>query len=526
MKDREEAGEGVGFIHYIVNNKPREWQWLTPDYLWDYFFTRKSDIKNDSPQASDVRKLIHHFQNKENLISDNNAMHVFKAAMLLLAVVSGGSISDIYSKKHQQNRSIRRIGATRNTLYKCFRGQLEQSTIDEYLNSFKEIGILNLGALPGDDARLELPYSGAVDAFDVRLEITKKKNTRHNLFKKGNVKSLEGSFSRAAESAIWDNSKATCGRMYIAVCSSETNSIEARLGEVKKEVESNLYKIGLLVVAIAEKSEFANFQAKIKHYAEEAQSERLVIAMFSEPCTDLNHYREARQCFTTEEWLDVLIGAVDYNPNGYDTEEEKLLFIRRILPFVERRVNMIELAPRGTGKSYVYEKISKRGWVVSGGTVSRASLFYDNNVKMPGLVTRFDYVAFDEIQNMKFLEPAQVQAALTTYMQDGVVKGFDSEIPASSGIIVLGNIEAEKFNTQVNMVNEINPIFRKAETLDRIHGFIPGWKIPKFHQNLVAQGWALNTEYFAEVLHELRDELYYTPLVDSCFDVPPKAYTR
>jgi len=241
---------------------------------------------------------------------------------------------------------------------------------------------------------------------------------------------------------------------------------------------------------------------------------------------DLEFYREARNNFTTEEWLDLLISAVDYNPGGYDSEEEKMYFIRRLLPFVERRVNLIELAPRGTGKSYVYEKISKRGWVVSGGTVSRATLFYDNNLKTGGLVTRFDYVAFDEIQNMKFLEPAQIQAALTTYMQDGIVKGFDSEIPASSGIVVLGNIEAEKFNTHVNMVDAINPIFRKAETLDRIHGFIPGWKIPKFHQNLVAKGWALNTEYFAEVLHSLRDELHYSTLVDSCIVVPPKAYKR
>ena len=241
---------------------------------------------------------------------------------------------------------------------------------------------------------------------------------------------------------------------------------------------------------------------------------------------DLEFYREARGSFTTEEWIDLLISAVDYNPDGYDIEEQKMLFIRRLLPFVERRVNLIELAPRGTGKSYVYEKISKRGWVVSGGTVSRATLFYDNNLKTAGLVTRFDYVAFDEIQNMKFLEPAQIQAALTTYMQDGVVKGFDSEILASSGIVVLGNIEPEKYNTQVNMVNAINPIFRKTETLDRMHGFIPGWKIPKFNPGLGAKGWALNTEYFAEVLHSLRDEFHYSSLVDSCLAVPPKSYKR
>lgn len=241
---------------------------------------------------------------------------------------------------------------------------------------------------------------------------------------------------------------------------------------------------------------------------------------------DLDYYREARCNFTTDEWIDVLITAVDYNPAGYDTEEQKLYFLRRLLPFVERKVNLIELAPRGTGKSYIYEKISKRGWVVSGGTVSRASLFYDNNKRTNGLITRFDYIAFDEIQNMTFLEPAQIQAALTTYMEEGVVKGFDSEIPASSGIVVLGNIDASKFNTEVNMVESINPIFRKAETLDRIHGFIPGWEIPRFHQDLVARGWALNTEYFAEVMHSLRDEYQYATLVDSCLALPPKADKR
>ena len=88
---------------------------------------------------------------------------------------------------------------------------------------------------------------------------------------------------------------------------------------------------------------------------------------------DLDYYREARKHFTTTEWIDVLISAVDYNPNGYDSDTQKLYFLRRLLPFVERRLNLIELAPKGTGKSYIYQKISKRGWLISGGTVSRAS---------------------------------------------------------------------------------------------------------------------------------------------------------
>ncbi len=241
---------------------------------------------------------------------------------------------------------------------------------------------------------------------------------------------------------------------------------------------------------------------------------------------DLDYYREARTHFSTEEWLDVLISAVDYNPYGYDTESQKLFFLRRLLPFVERRVNLIELAPMGTGKSYIYEKISKRGWLVSSGTISRASLLYDNNRKTGGLITRFDYVAFDEIQSLRFAQPEEIQAALKGYMEFGEVKGFDAPIIADAGIVVLGNIDAGKFSSDVNMVDEINPMFREAAILDRFHGFIPGWEIPRFHTGIIANGWALNTEYFAEVLHELRGELQFSALVDECLDVPRKADKR
>ena len=123
---------------------------------------------------------------------------------------------------------------------------------------------------------------------------------------------------------------------------------------------------------------------------------------------DLDYYKEARNSFTTEEWIDILIAAADYNPKGYDSEAQKLCFLKRLLPFVEKRVNIMELAPKGTGKSYVYQKISKRGWLISGGTVSRASLVYDNAKKTGGLITRFDFVGFDEIQSMSFVQPTQI----------------------------------------------------------------------------------------------------------------------
>lgn len=278
MKDGAKSSKGIGFIHYIENNEPDKWQWLTIDYLWDYFFTiesdtRDKDVKSFTPEAL---KAIQYFQNKADSVSDEYALHVFKAALLLIAVMSGSHISNLYSK---QSRSGGRISSTRNTLYKCFRGQLEQATIDEYLASFKEIGLLNLGEQPNGDARLELPYTGDADTFDVRFKMTKEKYTRYALF------ANKGIFSKALENSMWDSTRATFGRVYIAVCSSETNSLTVRLEEVKKELQKYLYKIGILVVTVSEVSDYTRFQSKIRQYSFEDDSKRLVIAMLREPCT-------------------------------------------------------------------------------------------------------------------------------------------------------------------------------------------------------------------------------------------------
>ena len=247
---------------------------------------------------------------------------------------------------------------------------------------------------------------------------------------------------------------------------------------------------------------------------------------------DLDFYRDARQEFNIHEWIDVIISAADYNPDGYRDEEgdvceaTKLYFLRRLLPFVEKRVNLIELAPKGTGKSYVFEKISKRGWLISGGTVSRASLIYDNAKKTGGLLTRFDYVGFDEVQSITFEQPGQIQQALKHYMEFGEIKGFDAMLTADAGVIVLGNIDAERFDINRNMVANISEVFGESATLDRFHGFIPGWKIPRMTTGMIARGWALNTEYFAEAMHALRDDLRYAAVVDELIDPPSNADKR
>lgn len=281
---------------------------------------------------------------------------------------------------------------------------------------------------------------------------------------------------------------------------------------------------------------FGKVSSKSKKQKSDIKPTEIYLSGYKPFCpykVDLDFYKQARRNFNIHEWIDVVISSVDYNPAGYvdsetgeECEDTKLFFLRRLLPFVERRLNLIELAPKGTGKSYIYEKISKRGWLISGGTVSRASLIYDNSKKTGGLLTRFDYVGFDEVQSITFEQPGQIQQALKHYMEFGEIKGFDAQMSADAGVIVLGNIDAEKFNINQNMVENISEVFGESATLDRFHGFIPGWKIPRLNQDLIARGWALNTEYFSEVLHALRGELVYAAIVDDCLDVPPKADKR
>lgn len=113
---------------------------------------------------------------------------------------------------------------------------------------------------------------------------------------------------------------------------------------------------------------------------------------------DLDYYKDVRGEFSIDEWIDVILGAIDYNAAGYKSTTEKLAVISRLLPFVEKRLNLIELAPKGTGKSYLFGQVSKFGWLSSGGTMSRAKMFYDMSKKTPGLVSGNDFVAIDEIQ--------------------------------------------------------------------------------------------------------------------------------
>lgn len=273
MKDRKESAQNVGFIYYINNYGYDNWRWLTMDFLWDYFFMRESDVKNFSPEA---KSAYQHFITKREFISDDYRMHVFKAAMLLIAVMSSGNVSNLYSQATQ-----RKMSATRNTLYKCFAGILTKDDVDAYLGDLEQIGVLRLDSMTNGDARLQIPYSGgAGDVFEIRKKMFIARNSRYELFKKGGV------YAKAIENKFWNKTDAAYSRVYIAGCCAETSSINNRTEEIQNELAKNPYKFGILVIAIDEASKFSSLQDKVKELAAADTTGRFAVCLLKSPLTE------------------------------------------------------------------------------------------------------------------------------------------------------------------------------------------------------------------------------------------------
>lgn len=234
---------------------------------------------------------------------------------------------------------------------------------------------------------------------------------------------------------------------------------------------------------------------------------------------DVDYYKDVRKEFSVHEWIDVLLGAIDYNAAGYENEHQKLAMLTRLLPFVEKRLNLIELAPKGTGKSYLYGGVSRYGYL-SAGKMTRAKLFYDLARREEGLVFYHDYIAFDEIQKVEFDNINEMTQTLQGYMEQGTVKIGDKDDVADAGFVMLGNIDEEKMDEYQNMFEDLPSLFRTSALMDRIHGFVKGWNIPRMNEGLKISGWALNSEYFSTIMHLLRDDISYRAIVDRIVEYP------
>lgn len=243
---------------------------------------------------------------------------------------------------------------------------------------------------------------------------------------------------------------------------------------------------------------------------------------------DVNYLSEARLHFTTQEWMDVLLSAMEYDPDGFANMTQKIEFLTRLLIFIEPRLNVIELAPKGTGKSYVFGNLSKYGWLVSGGKVTRAKLFFDKTKQQNGIIKNHDFTVFDEIQTIVFQEPAEIQAALKSYLESGKTTIDNQEFTSECGLMLMGNIPLTEQRRPISpfYFNSLPENFRESALLDRFHCFIEGWLLPRIDNSMIFKGWTINVEYFSEILHTMRTNNTYGLLFDQLVHFEDKADVR
>ena len=225
---------------------------------------------------------------------------------------------------------------------------------------------------------------------------------------------------------------------------------------------------------------------------------------------DLQEYIDQRQNFTTDEWIDFLMHTVGLNPEVMN-RREKFITLARLLPHVENNFNFMELGPKGTGKSHVFQELSPYGVLVSGGDVTPARLFVkiQGNKEILGLVGYWDVVAWDEFEQ----QPGRnVDAVLIDTMQNYLAnKSFNrgkATHEASASMSFVGNTKhtVPYMLKNTHLFESIPTSFIKGAFLDRIHLYNPGWEIKMLKKNSFSKGYGLITDYIAAVLHELRND--------------------
>jgi ATP-dependent Lon protease len=234
----------------------------------------------------------------------------------------------------------------------------------------------------------------------------------------------------------------------------------------------------------------------------------------------LDDIREKRSQFTRDEWIDLLIRSMGLEPNKLDSRL-KILNLCRLIPLAESNYNLVELGPRGTGKSYVYRELSPYAILVSGGETTVAGLFIDmRGTGRKGLVMLWDVVAFDEVAGLRRLSDAQAVQILKDYMESGGFARIREEFKGTASLVFVGNIDydVQELLSIAHLFVPFPQEMQDAAFFDRFHAYLPGWEIPRMRTELLTDHYGFVVDYFAWVLRELRQQTY-SSAIDRYFEL-------
>lgn len=224
---------------------------------------------------------------------------------------------------------------------------------------------------------------------------------------------------------------------------------------------------------------------------------------------DFDGYLEARKQFTTDEWIDLLIQSVGFNPQMFG-KRNKLAQLIRLIPFCERNYNLIELGPKGTGKSHVYSEFSPHGILISGGEVTVPKLFVHNGTGKLGLVGYWDVVAFDEFAGKQKRVDKALVDIMKNYMANKSFSRGGETLGAEASMVFVGNTDhtVPYMLKHTDLFDPLPEKFHDSAFLDRIHSYIPGWEVDVIRGEMFSSGYGFVVDYLAEILRSLRSHDY------------------
>ena len=227
---------------------------------------------------------------------------------------------------------------------------------------------------------------------------------------------------------------------------------------------------------------------------------------------DYDAYIESRKQFTTDEWIDVLLQSIGLNPEVFG-RRSKLIQLVRLIPFCERNYNMIELGPKGTGKSHIFSEFSPHGTLVSGGEATLAKLFINNTTGKIGLVGYWDVVAMDEFAGSHKKPDIKLIDTLKNYMANKSFNRGTGPQGAEASMVFIGNTShnVPYMLKHDNLFMDLPETYRNSDgqaILDRLHWFLPGWEMENLRSEMFSEGYGFVVDYLAEVLRSLRNHDY------------------
>ena len=214
---------------------------------------------------------------------------------------------------------------------------------------------------------------------------------------------------------------------------------------------------------------------------------------------------KGREAFATEEWKDFLIRSIGMEPEQL-TPRARDMMLLRMVPFVERNYNIVELGPRGTGKSHLFQQVSPYAHLISGGKATVARMFVNNQNGQRGLVCQYDVVCFDEISGVSFDQKDGVNI-MKGYMESGEFSRGKESIRADGGVVMVGNFDVDVQHQQRvgHLFGPLPPEMRDDTAfMDRIHAYLPGWDLPKVSKELLTNRFGLVSDFLSECWNQLR----------------------